>query len=568
MESFEKFLINEGLIGERALSQSRRMAQSLNESLLRSLRREDLLGGRELAEALSRFSGHPMVSHSEWPAEPIHNDMLSLPFMRTHRVFPLNRTSEGLTLAMEDPTDAYALHAVKLAFDCPVLPRVAITEDIELAIQRWNRATELEDERAGTAGSDTSVNENSADAETDDEVANLRDIALETPVVQLVNELLQNAVYARATDIHIEPFDGQLKIRLRIDGILRDQPSPPGALRRALVSRLKILSGLDIAERRLPQDGRTRIRIGERQLDLRVATMPTIYGEAMAIRILENVRRNLNFGKLGFSRQNQRLIEEQIRAPHGMFIATGPTGSGKTTTLATALSALNNSERKILTIEDPIEYELAGVNQTQTKPSIGLTFASALRSFLRHDPDVIMVGEMRDSETASIGVHAALTGHVVLTTLHTNSASSAISRLLDMGIDGYLLASSLRCIVGQRLIRLLCSSCRRKEDTPAELNDGMAEAAFEMTGTNTPTLWKAVGCDRCYGSGFSDRTVISEALIVDADIRALTSPKYAASEIEDVAIQNGMVPMWRDGLSKCINGLTTLSEVQRVVNDL
>lgn len=568
MESFEKFLLNEKLISVEALTAARRGNQAESESFLQMLRRADLLKGRELAEALSRYSGCPLVSHEDWSRTPTCGHELSLPFLRTHRVFPLELTPEGIVLAMEDPTDLYAIHAVRLALGCNVLPHVAIAEDIELAVQRRSRSSDSYANGAEPADPNDTGIQLTAQEQPEEDVENLRDFALETPVVQLANDLLQNAVYARATDIHIEPFDGKLKIRLRIDGILREEQPPPFELRKALVSRLKILSGLDIAERRLPQDGRARLRIGGRQIDLRVATMPTIHGEAMAIRILENVRRGLDFGKLGFSGRNRALIEQQLQSPHGMIIVTGPTGCGKTTTLATALSVLNNSQRKILTIEDPIEYELEGVNQTQAKPLIGLTFAHALRSFLRQDPDVIMIGEMRDTETATIGVHAALTGHLVLTTLHTNSACAAVSRLLDMGIDSYLLASSLRSVVGQRLVRLLCKSCRQKDDRPIALDDHMARAVFDMTGTTKPTFWRSVGCERCFGSGYADRTLISETLTIDADTRALISPHHAASDIEAVSLQNGMVPMWRDGLQKCVDGLTTLDEVRRVVTDV
>ncbi len=568
MESFENFLLQEKLVSAEALAAARQGNQAESDSFLQLLRRADLLKGRELAEALSRYSGCPLVSHEDWSRTPICGNELSLPFLRTHRVFPLELTPEGIVLAMEDPTDLYAIHAVRLALGCDVLPHVAIAEDIELAVQRRSRSSGSYANGAEPADPNDTGLQPSPQEQPEEDVENLRDFALETPVVQLANDLLQNAVYARATDIHIEPFDGKLKIRLRIDGILREEQPPPIELRKALVSRLKILSGLDIAERRLPQDGRARLRIGGRQIDLRVATMPTIHGEAMAIRLLENVRRGLDFEKLGFSGTNRALIERQLQSPHGMIIVTGPTGCGKTTTLATALSVLNNSQRKILTIEDPIEYELEGVNQTQAKPLIGLTFAHALRSFLRQDPDVIMIGEMRDTETAAIGVHAALTGHLVLTTLHTNSACAAVSRLLDMGIDSYLLASSLRSVVGQRLVRLLCKSCRRKEDRPIALDEHMARAVFDMTGTTKPTFWQSVGCERCFGSGYADRTLISETLTIDADTRALISPHHAASDIEAVSLQNGMVPMWRDGLQKCVDGLTTLDEVRRVVTDV
>ena len=349
--------------------------------------------------------------------------------------------------------------------------------------------------------------------------------------------------------------------------MLREVKSPPMHLARAISSRVKILSGLNIAERRLPQDGRARINVFDQQYDLRVATMPTIHGESVAIRLLDNVRRALDLSDLGFCPRDEEVLSKHLAAPHGLAIVTGPTGSGKTTTLATALTLLNQSHRKILTIEDPIEYELEGVNQSQVKPGIGLTFAAAMRAFLRHDPDVIMVGEMRDGETAGIGIHAALTGHLVLTTLHTNSAAGAIVRLLDMGVDAYLLASCLRCVIGQRLVRLLCTHCREPYEGKLELPLPRNQQASEWT--HAPSrFWRAVGCNRCYGTGYSDRIAIAEVLDVDETLRELLRPGVSAQEIEDLACRNGMSKMVIDGLHKCQQGLTTQEEVQRVAFDV
>jgi general secretion pathway protein E len=317
----------------------------------------------------------------------------------------------------------------------------------------------------------------------------------------------------------------------------------------------------------MPQDGRARIRVGERRLDLRVATMPTIYGEAVAIRVLDNVRRTLDFAKLGFCRRDEDAIRGQLEAPYGLILATGPTGSGKTTTLATSLALLNQGHRKILTIEDPIEYEIDGVNQTQAKPEIGLTFANALRSFLRHDPDVLMVGEMRDSETASIGIHAALTGHLVLSTLHTNTAAGAIPRLLDMGIDAFLLASALRCVIGQRLVRVLCGHCKTAYEAEPDfaLLPGLSMQQL-MSGTRR--LWRATGCERCFGTGYSDRIVIAEVLEVGEEIRELIHSKARPSDIQAAACRRGMTAMIGDGLTKCLQGITTPEEVRRVALDV
>src|SRR4029079_11695170 len=347
----------------------------------------------------------------------------------------------------------------------------------------------------------------------DDDLDLLRDMASGAPVVRTVNELFERAVEVRATDIHIEPFRGQLQVRLRVDGLLRVIASPPANMMRAIISRVKILAGLNIAERRLPQDGRARVRVGHLELDVRVATMPTAHGEAAILRVLERNQRLLDFARLGFSDRDRRVLEQHLDVPHGLIIVTGPTGSGKTTTLASALARLNSPIRKILTIEDPIEYEITGVNQTQVKPAIGLTFASAMRSFLRQDPDVIMVGEMRDAETAKIGIQASLTGHLVLTTLHTNTAASSITRLMDMGLEPFLLASVVRCILAQRLVRVLCPDCRRMAPlTKAKMGE---DPRFLSIGLKAGDLvGEAVGCERCGNTGYRGRMGVFEILEV------------------------------------------------------
>lgn len=488
------------------------------------------------------------IDRSALPPVPPFADQLSVAFLRENRAYPFKESDAGLHVAMADTNDAYVIQAIRFATKCNVLAQPAHPDDIDAAIASWVR----------NQASDPTSEQNLRQVVSDDDLAgedleHLKDIALQTPVVQLVSDLLQDAIYSRATDIHIEPFDRHLNIRMRVDGLLRDIQAPPVSMARAIVSRMKIISGLDIAERRLPQDGRARVRIGGRQTDLRVATMPTIHGEAMAIRLLDNARRTLELEKLGFPAQSCTILREQLTAPYGMILVTGPTGSGKTTTLATAISILNNKHRKILTIEDPIEYELDGVNQSQVKPAIGLTFANALRAFLRHDPDVIMVGEMRDGETAGIGVHAALTGHLVLSTLHTNSAAAAVTRLLDMGVDGYLLASSLRCVIGQRLVRRLCTSCREADNVAAL---GPSEQG--------QSYWRAVGCERCFGTGYADRSVISEILVIDDAVRALIKPGHAPGEIEAAARRNGMLTMWDDGMRQCQQGITSVEEVRRV----
>jgi general secretion pathway protein E len=555
--SFEEFLVSRALISEAELDKVDRFRKETGATIYTALRKSSTMQSRALVRAIADFHGVPLVEDEQWLSDPVPINNLSHAFLRENKVFPIGEADEGILLAMEDPSDAHAINAVRLALERPIIPRVAAAEDIHTAIERSARNRD-----------EPSVWQEPTRGEaTGDDLEHLRDMALGAPVVRFVNQMIQDAMHARATDIHIEPFDGRMSVRMRVDGMLREIAPPPAQMAKAIVSRVKILSGLNIAERRLPQDGRARIRVNDRRLDLRVATMPTIYGEAVAIRLLDNVRRVLDFSALGFGQRDEDVLRRHLSAPYGLILVTGPTGSGKTTTLATALSLLNQSHRKILSIEDPIEYEIDGVNQTQAKPAIGLTFANALRSFLRHDPDVLMVGEMRDEETASIGIHAALTGHLVLSTLHTNTASGAVPRLLDMGIDAFLLASSLRCVIGQRLVRVLCSHCKRPGPVGNELEIFTRRKAA-LNGDAPRQLWYAVGCERCSGTGYNDRIVISEVLDVDDDIRDLIQPNARTATIEEAACRKGMVTMVADGLKKCRDGLTTTEEIRRVVLDV
>ena len=497
-----------------------------------------------------------LKSSLQLPDEPATGAAVSLPFLREHLAFPFLQTDAAVHLAIADESNnrEYLIKALKVATGKAVVPTICSRAIIEEALERWAR---VQDDRLSATESQTET-----DIVMAEDVQYLRDIALETPVIQIVNDLMEQAAHARATDIHIEPFENNVAVRLRVDGMLRSISSPPNEYAKAIVSRIKILAGLDIAERRLPQDGRTKVRVNHRMFDLRVATMPTIHGEAVAIRLLDNARRALDLDRLGFNERDQSVLHKALESAYGLILVTGPTGSGKTTTLATALSTLNDGQRKILTIEDPIEYELAGINQTQTKPEIGLTFANALRAFLRHDPDAIMVGEMRDGETAGIGVHAALTGHIVLTTLHTNSAAGAIVRLLDMGIDAYLLASSLRCIVAQRLVRVLCDSCKVVDEEPLSPTE-LVVAGHSEPGASSQ-FWSAGGCNRCANTGYVDRIAICEVLDVDDELRKKIKPDVTADEIESTAVASGMTTMWEDGFLKCQSGLTSRQEVRRV----
>jgi general secretion pathway protein E len=397
----------------------------------------------------------------------------------------------------------------------------------------------------------------------DDDIESLRDLASGAPVVRAVNDLLEKAMELRASDIHIEPFRNGLVVRMRVDGLLRAMAAPVGVVPQAVISRIKILSGLNIAERRLPQDGAARLRVGRTEIDIRVATMPTQHGEAAVLRLLPRDRGLLEIAKLGLSNADEAKLSGLLALPHGMIVITGPTGSGKTTTLATMLSILNEPSRKILTIEDPVEYEIHGVNQSQVKPSIGLTFATALRSFVRQDPDVIMVGEVRDAETAHIAVHAALTGHLVLTTLHTETAPTAVPRLLDLGVEHFLLKSTLRAVIAQRLVRVLCDRCKRKRTlSAADVSD---DPRYEAVGLRAgETVHEPGGCERCGGTGYRGRSGVFEVLQLTEAVRAAVGPHADSGNIETAAIAGGMTTMIDHAVAKCREGSTSVAEVLRV----
>ena len=551
----EEFLVTEGAVTPELLAKAREATGGRREGLVVALERAG--GGPELVAGLAAYYGLAVMGAEDWPKAPVLPGALSTSFLREHKVLPIRADADKLVLAIADPAARAAVAAVQLATGKPIELKVGASEEILSAIERLKVETR----------SDTPVEAEVATGQSDDDIEHIKDLAVGAPVVRLVNQLLQDAVHARATDLHIEPFREELKVRLRIDGMLRELRSPPNALARGVVSRIKLLAKLDIAERRLPQDGAARIRVEGRQLDLRVATAPTMWGESVAIRFLDNVRRVLELGKLGFMAEDEARLREHLAAPHGMIIVTGPTGSGKTTTIAAALKILNEPTRKILTIEDPIEYQIEGINQVQAKPDIGLNFAAGLRSFLRHDPDVIMVGEMRDEETADIAVRAALTGHLVLTTLHTNSAAGAVPRLIDMGVDGYLLGSSIRCIIGQRLVRVLCPHCREPYESRLKLPARMLES-LGLEADGAVRLWRAKGCDRCNGLGYAGRTTIVEVMSVGEELQALMKPGVTTRALLDAAQRSGMATMVHDGVRKALAGMTTLEEVHRVALDM
>jgi len=510
----------------------------------------DLPAG-EFADEAARFHGLGRVALQDMMVAAPLVAAFSQRFLRETVVFPY-RSADGRTvLAVADPTDQAAQRAAQIVLGAGVEIRVATSEDLAVVLSHRLDQDDA-DLPAGLAAQPR-----------EDDIESLRDLASGAPVVRAVNDLLEKAVELRASDIHIEPFPAGLVVRFRIDGLLRAVTAPAGVLPQAVISRIKIVANLNIAERRLPQDGAARLRAGRSDVDIRVAIMPTQHGESAVIRILPKDRGLLVVEKLGFSPRDETILRRLLKLPHGMVVITGPTGSGKTTTLATMLSILNEPSRKILTIEDPVEYEIPGINQSQVKPSIGLTFASAMRAFVRQDPDVIMVGEVRDAETAHIAIHAALTGHLVLTTLHTETAAAAVPRLIDLGIEGFLLKSTLRAVVAQRLVRVLCDRCKVPHRlTAADIDK---DPRFAVIGFQAgETVHGAGGCERCGGTGYRGRNGVFEILEMSDTVRKLIGAQTDSHVIDEAAIGGGMTTMLADAVAKCRAGMTTVPEVFRV----
>jgi general secretion pathway protein E len=507
------------------------------------------------ADELAAFYRCDRVQRRDLVSSRFAGAQLSPRFLKEEHLFPYEHPSGTLALAIARPVEDETIRAAEVALRQSVAIVVATADDIDAAL-----ATILETERqSAIAPAET--------ATTEDDLDDLRDLARGAPVVRALDELLRLAVEQRATDLHIEPLGSLLQTRLRVDGLLKTVPAPPVSMAKAILSRLKIMAGLNITERRLPQDGRAHIVVGGAEIDLRIATTPTMHGESAVVRLLRRGSSFVALDQIGLDGRDDEVLRQALQAPFGMIIVTGPTGSGKTTTLAASLAVINEPKRKILTIEDPIEYHISGINQTQIHPAIGLTFAAALRSFLRHDPDVIMVGEMRDSETAHIGVHAALTGHLVLTTLHTNTAAGAIPRLIDLGVESFLIASSIRIVVGQRLVRVLCEHCKAPYRLAAA--DLARDQRFSALGFKAGEMVHGPqGCEWCGFSGFRGRQGLFEVMEVTSRVRKAIGPKTEAAELEEIARSEGMSTMIEDGIAKCRAGVTTIDEVFRVTASL
>jgi general secretion pathway protein E len=547
-----------GKLDERGLQRAKRAAASAEGRFAEILSQLGIVSERDLAEAIAAITGLPLLPREEFPQEAVLMDRLSARFLRDAALLPIEVNEAEVIVAMANPDDRFAIEAVSLATGRRVAVKVGIASEIQGAIERLRADSHATAGAAAAEGAD-------GDASSEVDIDRLRDLASEAPVVRFVDQLISGAVGEHASDIHIEPFEEQLRVRYRIDGRLQEVEALPQTDRLAVTSRIKIMAGLNIAERRQPQDGRIRTAVDGGTLDIRVATAPTLHGESIVLRLLHRDRTALELPKLGFGGSGLQRLQLALERPHGMVLVTGPTGSGKTTTLYAALSQLNRIDRKILTVEDPIEYQIPGVNQVQVNPKFGLTFAHVLRSFLRHDPDIIMVGEIRDAETAEIAVHAALTGHLVLATLHTNDAPSAITRLIEMGVEDFLLTSTMAAVVGQRLVRTLCRHCRGKADPDVVDIGHLGLSTLASSRIHTP--YHPVGCDKCRGTGFSGRTTISEVMAMSDALRQVVLTNTGSRTIRDLAVREGMQTMMAHGVEKIAAGLTTLDEVLRATTD-
>lgn len=550
VEKFAAFLVGRGVLDELSSHRAQRAQLQSAERFDLVLTRLGLVSEADMARQLAEFLGLPSIDPQDLPEAPLLTDRLQLPFLVSNRIVPVAENGDTLRLALADPFNTDSATAVGYLLGRPIEYGIMPAAEIERALERLYG-------RGDTTAIDAGSPEPGQASE--DDVRRLEDMASEAPVIRLVHDLIARAVEASASDIHFEPRADSVRVRYRVDGVLSAVETLPLSLRAAVTSRLKIMAHLNIAERRLPQDGRIKSTVRGKDIDLRVSTMPTMLGESVVLRILDRSAVQLDFAALGFSGAPHQMFVDLLAQPNGIILVTGPTGSGKTTTLYTALSVLNKAESKLFTVEDPIEYQLAGINQIQVQPKIGLTFAHALRSILRQDPDIVMVGEIRDLETAQMAIQASLTGHLVLSTVHTNSAAATITRLMDMRVEDYLLASTLTGVLAQRLVRRLCAQCSKPAPASALILEKLAGQHRDLSGLRTK-----VGCAACRNTGYRGRTTISELLVVNDAVRQRMLQSGSESAIQTAAVAAGMVTMFDDGLDKVLHGETMFEEVLRV----
>ena len=550
-------LLENGRLKEGDLKRAVNYRDQHGGDLVTLLVRLGLVSERDVAEAEAELLDLPLMRTADLPDQVPELPDVSVRFLKQNLILPIEESNGDLTVVMANPRDDYARRALAMASGKNILPRVGIASEVENGIEK------LMGGGRSAMGQivDTLGGEDEGDLE---DVEHLRDLASEAPVIRLVNLILQRAVEGRASDIHIEPFENRLKVRYRIDGVLSEVEAPPAKSTAAVISRIKIMAKLNIAERRLPQDGRIMHRVQGKELDLRVSTVPTSHGESVVMRILDRESVILDFDSLGFDADIRKSFIHQLEMAHGIILVTGPTGSGKTTTLYTARSALNSPERKIITVEDPVEYQLEGINQIQAKSSIGLDFSHALRAIVRQDPDVIMIGEMRDLETAKIAIQSALTGHLVLSTVHTNDAATGVTRMLDMGVEDYLLTSTVNAILAQRLVRMLDPESREPYELLPEV---VEEIGLKELGERDRYVFYRPVASEINPTGYRGRTSILELLVMSDPIRRQVMRHATSGEIQHLAVEEGMRTMYFDGLNKCLQGVTSLDEVLRVTQE-
>ena len=557
-EKLCQYMIEKGRLKEEDLARGERLfAETISTSLVPLLVRLGLASERDVAASLSELMDLEIIKEKDFPETVTTETEFPIRFMRENLFVPIAEDANTIKVIMVYPSDVFTVKSIKMASQKDLDIMIGLPSEVENAIEKLY---------GGGRSAMGQIVDNLTDENVGDEedVDHLRDLASEAPVIRLVNIIMQRAVEARASDIHVEPFENRLKVRYRIDGVLQEVESPPARSTAAVISRIKIMSKLNIAERRLPQDGRIQLRVQGKELDLRVSTVPTSYGESVVMRILDRENIVFDFHQLGFTDRILEPFKKVLELPHGIMLVTGPTGSGKTTTLYTALQQLNTEERKIITVEDPVEYQLTGINQIQVKSSIGLDFTSALRAIVRQDPDVIMIGEMRDLETAKIAIQSALTGHLVLSTIHTNDAAGGITRMLDMGVEDYLLTSTVNGILAQRLVRKLNQDSMKKEILKADVVKSMG--LDKLIQLKKYAFYKPVPTEDNL-TGYSGRMSILEFLEMSDPIRRLIMKHGTAGEIQDQACQEGMTTIYEDGLLKCLEGKTSYEEILRVSQD-
>jgi general secretion pathway protein E len=551
MKKIGELLVEQGKISERDVERALLGQAEMGGLFGQVLLKLGLVSDHDIATALSQQLNIPLLASSDYPEEAIYIDGISQDFLVSNGVVPVAVSSAEIKFSAAMPQDPFLEKALSLAVDKPISITLGLEADITRAIQLYARQSVDE----GDAEDDDMFG-----GQSDDEfIEHLKDLASEAPVIRLVNQIIHKAVDLGASDIHIEPFDDGLQLRYRVDGVLQDaEDSPAASLAPAIASRVKLLSQMNIAERRLPQDGRIMTRVKGHEIDLRVSTIPTVHGESIVMRVLDRDSIRLSLISMGFSEDTLARYQELLASPHGVLLLTGPTGSGKTTTLYASLASLDSDRLKIITVEDPVEYQLRGVNQIQVQPQIDLTFSRVLR------PDIIMIGEMRDTETAQIAVQSALTGHLVLSTLHTNTAAGAITRLEDMGVERYLITSSVNGVLAQRLVRTLCEKCKE----PVELSAAdIAHSGLERFMKGSNIVYRATGCDACSGTGYSGRIAIHELFPLDEEMHRVILSGADATVLHAAARKQGMITLYEDGLRKVAQGVSSMQEVMRVTQD-